>query len=72
MYTKHKHTIYVYPRKGFFVKNSTNDKSVVYLDLPNIKISSTTIRNHIVSNEKDIEDYLPSAVFTYIKHNNLY
>ena len=69
---KSKYNIYVYPREGFPFKDIMNNKLTVFLDFPDLKVSSTHIRSNIISNPKDIEKYLSPKVFRYIKHNSLY
>lgn len=67
-----KYNIYVYPREGFFFKNNMNYKSIHYLDFPKIEISATFIREKILYNEKKAQQYLPAAVYNYIKTHQLY
>ncbi len=66
------YNIYVYPREGFRVTNNMHDKNVNYLNFPKIKISSTIIRDEIICKGKEIEQYLPSSVYEYIKIHHLY
>ncbi|PIW70492.1 MAG: nicotinate (nicotinamide) nucleotide adenylyltransferase [Ignavibacteriales bacterium CG12_big_fil_rev_8_21_14_0_65_30_8] len=47
------------------------EKSVVYLDSPNIEISATNIRNRI-KNKQSINFLVPEKVQNYIYDNNLY
>jgi len=42
-----------------------------FLDMPNIEISSTSIRDNIAS-DKFVKYYVPTKVYKYIKDNNLY
>lgn len=77
------HEIYVYPRisseldtslKGGLAKqNSTykNNPKIHIIDAPIVEISSTFIRENI-KNKKNVRPLLPSKVWEYIDHNNLY
>ena len=77
------HEIYVYPRilseidtslKGELAKqNSTykNNPKIHFIDAPIVEISSTFIRENI-KNKKNVRPLLPSKVWEYIDHNNLY
>ncbi len=77
------HEIYVYPRisseldtslKGELAKqNSTfkNHPKIHVIDAPVVEISSTFIRENI-KNKKNVQPLLPSKVWEYIDHNNLY
>ena len=77
------HEIYVYPRisseldtslKGELAKqNSTfkNHPKIHIIDAPIVEISSTFIRENI-KNKKNVQPLLPSKVWEYIDHNNLY
>ena len=67
-----KYSIYVYPRAGFDCIINVNYKSIYRLRFPEIKISSTLIRNKISLKEKGLEDYLPLGVLKYIKEKQLY
>ena len=64
--------IYVYPRKGFDIINKQKNKDVVYLDLDEIDISSTVIRNQIKEGIENVDKYLNEIVFKYIEQNKLY
>lgn len=67
------HEIYVYPRISSELENSiykTNPKIHV-IDAPIVEISSTFIRENI-KNKKNVQPLLPSKVWKYIDHNNLY
>jgi nicotinate-nucleotide adenylyltransferase len=44
---------------------------IYYIDTPIVEISSSMIRTYYTKH-KNIEEYLPSNVITYIKENNLY
>ena len=75
--------IYVYPRilseidtslQGELAKqNSTykNNPKIHFIDAPIVEISSTFIRENI-KNKKNVRPLLPSKVWEYIDHNNLY
>ena len=77
------HEIYVYPRilseietslKGeLATQNSTykNNPKIHFIDAPIVEISSTFIRENI-KNKKNVRPLLPSKVWEYIDHNNLY
>ena len=77
------HEIYVYPRisseldtslNGELAKqNSTfnNHPKIHFIDAPIVEISSTFIRKNI-KNKKNVQPLLPSKVWEYIDHNNLY
>ena len=67
-----KYPIYIYPRGEFSVKNKMNSKNVYYLNFPKVRVSSTGIRFGISSKNKEIEQYLSSAVHEYIKTHQLY
>jgi nicotinate-nucleotide adenylyltransferase len=79
--------IYVYPRldtkgqteenpsqKDELVKQNSaikNNVKIHYVDAPIVEISSTFIRENI-KNKKNVRPLLPSKVWEYIGHNNLY
>ena len=81
------HEIYVYPRidakakteedpnlKGDSAKQNPtikNNIKIHYVDAPIIEISSTFIRENI-KKKKNVRPLLPSKVWEYIDHNNLY
>ena len=81
------HEIYVYPRiyakakteedpnlKGDSAKQNPtikNNIKIHYVDAPIIDISSTFIRENI-KKKKNVRPLLPSKVWEYIDHNNLY
>ena len=77
------HEIYVYPRledKGKTgqaissgPENLTfrNNPKIHFIDAPIVEISSTFIRENI-KNKKNVQPLLPSKVWEYIDHNNLY
>lgn len=77
------HAIYVYPRLE--AKSRTgeaislekenlefkNNPNIHFIDAPIVEISSTFIRENIKS-KKNVRALLPSKVWEYIDHNNLY
>lgn len=75
--------IYVYPRIAsenlVDKKNSSetenlifkNNPNVHFIDAPIVEISSTFIRENI-KNKKNVQPLLPSKVWEYIDHNNIY
>ena len=67
------HDIYVYPRISSHVENSDfkNHPNIHIIDAPIVEISSTFIRKNI-KDGKNIMPLLPSKVWDYIDHNNLY
>ena len=67
------HDIYVYPRISSHIENSDfNDHPNIHIiDAPIVEISSTFIRKNI-KDGKNIMPLLPSKVWDYIDHNNLY
>ena len=72
------HEIYVYPRilKDLVLnKNDTlldkNNPKIYRIDAPIVEISSTFIRENIQL-KKNVQPLLPSKVWEYINHNNLY
>jgi nicotinate-nucleotide adenylyltransferase len=81
------HEIYVYPRldtKGQTEENPSQKDELVkqnsaikknvkihYVDAPIVEISSSFIRENI-KNKKNVRPLLPSKVWEYIGHNNLY
>jgi nicotinate-nucleotide adenylyltransferase len=77
------HEIYVYPRisseldtslKGELAKQNLtykNHPKIHIIDAPIVEISSTFIRANI-KNKKNVRPLLPSKVWEYIDHNNLY
>jgi len=67
-----KYNIYVYPRAGFEFNSHVNYKSIYQLELPEIQVSSTMIRDKINYKEKEAQQYLPLGVWAYIKENRLY
>ncbi len=77
------HAIYVYPRvsgetdtsqKGELEKQNLtfkNNPKIHFIDAPIVEISSTFIRENI-KNKKNVRPLLPSKVWEYIDHNNIY
>jgi nicotinate-nucleotide adenylyltransferase len=77
------HEIYVYPRhdandqikdaKSSEITNSTltNHPKIHFIAAPIVEISATFIRDSIKIN-KNVQPLLPSKVWEYIDHNNLY
>ncbi|MBA4319655.1 MAG: nicotinic acid mononucleotide adenylyltransferase [Flavobacterium sp.] len=67
------HEIYVYPRISSGEDNLTfkNNPKIHVIDAPVVEISSTFIRENI-RNKKNVQPLLPSKVWEYIDHNNLY
>jgi nicotinate-nucleotide adenylyltransferase len=67
------HEIYVYPRISSEEDNFTfkNNPKIHVIDAPIVEISSTFIRENI-KNKKNVQPLLPSKVWEYIDHNNLY
>lgn len=77
------HAIYVYPRleakgrTGEAISSETenlafkNNPKIHFVDAPIVEISSTFIRKNI-ENKKNVQPLLPSKVWEYIDHNNLY
>ena len=67
------HEIYVYPRISSDLENLTYKYNpiIYFIDAPIVEISSTFIRANI-KNKKNVRPLLPSKVWEYIDHNNLY
>lgn len=67
------HEIYVYPRISSEEDNLTfkNNPKIHVIDAPIVEISSTFIRENI-KKKKNVQPLLPSKVWKYIDHNNLY
>jgi nicotinate-nucleotide adenylyltransferase len=67
------HEIYVYPRISQEEDNLTfkNNPKIHIIDAPVVEISSTFIRENI-KKKKNVQPLLPSKVWEYIDHNNLY
>ena len=65
-----KNKIYIYPRKNYIIKNL--DLNAIILDLDEMEISSTLIRDKFQKRVKDVVKYLNYDVFKYIKRKKLY
>lgn len=77
------HEIYVYPRLEAKVRTGEatsseaenlafkNNPKIHFIDAPIVEISSTFIRENI-KKKKNVRPLLPSKVWEYIDHNNLY
>jgi nicotinate-nucleotide adenylyltransferase len=67
------YAIYVYPRISSELENSNfrNNPNIHFIDAPIVEISSTFIRENI-KNKKNVQPLLPSKVWEYIYHNNIY
>jgi nicotinate-nucleotide adenylyltransferase len=67
------HEIYVYPRISQEADNLAfkNNPKIHIIDAPIVEISSTFIRENI-KKKKNVQPLLPSKVWEYIDHNNLY
>jgi nicotinate-nucleotide adenylyltransferase len=67
------HEIYVYPRISSELETSAykNHPNIHIINAPIVEISSTFIRENI-KNKKNVQPLLPSKVWEYIDHNNLY
>lgn len=67
------HEIYVYPRISSQTENLEfkNHPKIHFIDAPIVEISSTFIRENIKKG-KNVRPLLPSKVWEYIDHNNLY
>jgi nicotinate-nucleotide adenylyltransferase len=70
------HDIYVYPRISLEKDTTQNiafrsNPKIHSIDAPIVEISSTFIRENI-KNKKSVRPLLPSTVWEYIDHNNLY
>lgn len=70
----------VFNRGGYNLENLNNQKSyiekkyktnILFLNIINLEISSSIIRNRIKSKER-VDFFIPSSVLSYIKQNNLY
>jgi nicotinate-nucleotide adenylyltransferase len=64
------HTLYIYKRSGFEIKNTIN-ANIVELKAPLLDISSTHIRN-LVKEKKSIRFLVPDVVENEIETNNYY
>ncbi|WP_269226860.1 nicotinate (nicotinamide) nucleotide adenylyltransferase [Flavobacterium eburneipallidum] len=67
------HEVYVYPRISSESENLELKKhpKIHFIAAPVVEISSTFIRKNIKEN-KNVQPLLPSKVWEYIDHNNLY
>jgi nicotinate-nucleotide adenylyltransferase len=67
------HEVYVYPRISLGAENLTfkDNPKIHFVTAPIVEISSTFIRGNIKKN-KNVQPLLPSKVWEYIDHNNLY
>jgi len=67
------HDVFVYPRISSELDNHAfkNHPKIHLIDAPVVEISATFIRENI-KNNKNIQPLLPSKVWDYIDHNNLY
>lgn len=65
------HELYVYPRQGSGSNKFEGHKNVKLVDAPQIEISSTMIRQ-AVKDKKDMQYFLPKAVWSYIKEMHFY
>ncbi|MES2573415.1 MAG: nicotinate (nicotinamide) nucleotide adenylyltransferase [Bacteroidota bacterium] len=67
------HEVYVYPRISSGVENSIfkDNPKIHFIAAPIVEISSTFIRENI-KKKKNVQPLLPSKVWEYIDHNNLY
>jgi len=63
--------LYVYPRPGSDLGKYAEYKNIKMVNAPFIEISSSFIRESIKKG-KNIQYFLPSKVYEYIKHNNFY
>ena len=70
------HEVYVYPRVNSIAiteenKAFKNNPKIHFIDAPIVEISSTFIRENI-QKKKNVQPLLPTKVWEYIDHNNLY
>ncbi|MDE5744207.1 MAG: nicotinate-nucleotide adenylyltransferase [Paramuribaculum sp.] len=63
--------VIIYPRPGYPIDEHSLPDGVIIANAPGIDISSTFIRNAIAAG-KDVNYFVPSAVYRYIRSNNLY
>jgi nicotinate-nucleotide adenylyltransferase len=68
--------IYVYPRVHTITTSKeniaiNNNANIHYIDAPIVEISSTFIRENI-QKKKNVKPLLPTKVWEYIVHNNLF
>lgn len=62
---------FVYPRPGFDAKGLGFEGNITLIEAPLMDISSTSIRKALVMGE-EVDSYLPSSVYTFIKEHRLY
>lgn len=67
---RQRYGLVVYPRPGYPMPPDLPD-NVTVIDAPSIDLSSTFIRQ-AVSDGLDMNFFLPSGVYSYIKEHNLY
>lgn len=65
--------IYVYPRISSEIENSAfiKNPNIHFIAAPVVEISSTFIRENI-KKKKNVQPLLPSKVWEYIDHNNIF
>lgn len=63
--------VVIYPRPGYDIGSSTLPSGVRLVDAPMVEISSTFIRKALAAGH-DMDYFLPSGVFDYIKRHSLY
>lgn len=61
----------VYPRPGFPLPEHSDCENVRFISAPEIEVSSTFIRDSI-EDGKDMNFFMPSGVYSYIKEHKLY
>ncbi len=64
------HSIYIYQRPGFEIKNTIN-ANIVVVDAPLLQISATHIR-HLIKTGKSIRYMVPDKVIEEIEKSNYY
>jgi len=62
--------VIIYPRPGYPIEPPTHPNAML-IKAPTTDISSTFIRNAL-SQGLDMNYFLPTTVYNYIRHNNLY
>ena len=65
-----KNKIYIYPRKDYIIKKLEWNATI--LDLDEMEISSTLIRDKFQKGVDDVAKYLNYDVFKYINRKKLY
>lgn len=63
--------VIIYPRPGYAIDEASLPAGVIAVNAPAVDISSTFIRNALAEG-KDVDYFVPDAVYNYIKSNNLY